>query len=173
MCCPSDPFGPEPYKCLLTRSNRTGLRRGHMQRSYPLAHPIKWIFYSFRGLNANFHFSLPFPSSVTLVHNSIFPSFLFGRQSPTPTCMQYSLESDVGFIINVKYSCYLLSIFSCIHGLKVCLRGFHSAEGHLSTKRTRTLTSHPLLHYNLELRKCMCGFCHCPSDLFCVNLSFP
>lgn len=28
VCCPSDPFGPESYKCLLTRSNRTVLRRG-------------------------------------------------------------------------------------------------------------------------------------------------
>lgn len=58
MCCPSDPFGPEPYKCLLTRSNRTGLRRGH-----------RWD---------HTHWHIPLSGfsilSVALTPTSIFPS---------------------------------------------------------------------------------------------------
>lgn len=108
-----DRRSPKPHKYLLTRSNRTRMQRSN---AHWQSDPIKEIFlYTAASASISSAFLVPFSLLPRLQHAIQFPSFF--PFSFSPACdhplkisMQYSLELDVGFSINVKYSCYFKNI---------------------------------------------------------------
>lgn len=71
-------------------------------------------------------------STVSFLFSFFFFSFSTTSGHPLKISMQYLSELDVGFIINVKYSCYFKNVGRpplCFSGFKVCLRCVPSAQG--------------------------------------------
>lgn len=132
-----DRRSPKPHKYLLTRSNRTRMQRSNAHwQSDPIKEIFLYIAASASVPSAFLPLLLFFPDFN--IQYSFLPIFLFffsfftTSGHPLKISMQYLSELDVGFIINVKYSCYFKNVGRpplCFSGFKVCLRCVPSAQG--------------------------------------------
>lgn len=107
-----DRRSPKPHKYRLTRSNRTRMQRSNAHwQSDPIKEIFLYIAASASILLAFLPLFLFFPDfSIQYSFLPFFPFFSPACGHPLKISMQYSLELDVGFIINVKYSCYLKNV---------------------------------------------------------------